>query len=248
MAYPRIIAHRGGGGLAPENSLAGLAAAASIGCRGVEFDTMLSADGVPVLMHDDTVDRTTGGSGAVSRLTFAELRQLDIGGEPVPSLAEALVRCAELGVWANIELKVAVDADIAALGQSVGRVLAEDWNGDGVISSYSTVALLAAKSQLSRDADYALLVDDLRPDWRERAVEAGACAVHMAAGWADAAAIAAVRAAGLELACYTVNEHTEGERLLAAGATAVFTDFPELWHSPGLMPEAMQILTLSPAV
>ena len=54
MVYPRIIAHRGGGGLAPENSLAGLTAAANTGCRGVEFDTMLSADGVPVLMHDCT--------------------------------------------------------------------------------------------------------------------------------------------------------------------------------------------------
>jgi glycerophosphoryl diester phosphodiesterase len=61
--HPRLIAHRGGGALAPENTLAGLRTAASLGYRGVEFDVMLSADGTPVLIHDETLERTTDGRG-----------------------------------------------------------------------------------------------------------------------------------------------------------------------------------------
>jgi glycerophosphoryl diester phosphodiesterase len=229
MHYPHIIAHRCGGLLAAENSLAGLAAAERIGCRGVEFDTMLSADGVPVLMHDDTVDRTTNGRGAVADLTVAQLRRLDLRGEPVPLLAEALSRCGELGLWANVEIKASTGCDEVELGRGVGRLLAEEWNGHGVISSFSVPALLAAKSQSSRHATFALLVEDLPPQWRALVREVGAIAVHMDAACATADKIATVREAGLAVACYTVNDRIEAERLFAWGATAIFTDHPEFW-------------------
>lgn len=228
VAYPRIIAHRCGGVLAAENSLAGLTAAARVGCRGVEFDTMLSGDGVPVLMHDDTVNRTTTGHGVVSRLTLAELRQIDLGGEPVPLLSEALTRCAGLGLWANVELKAAESCDETELGRVVGRLLDQSWNGHGVISSFSIAALLAAQSQAPRHA-YALLVESLPDDWQELARQTGAIAIHMDATRITTAAITAIRNAGLAVACYTVNERGAAERLLAEGATAVFTDRPDLW-------------------
>jgi glycerophosphoryl diester phosphodiesterase len=228
--YPRVIAHRCGGVLAAENSLAGLTAAARVGCRGVEFDTMLSGDGVPVLMHDDRVDRTTNGRGVVSRLTLAELRQLDLGGEPVPLLSEALDRCAALGLWANVELKLAAGADAAELGRVAGTFLDKSWNGHGVISSFSLPALLAAKSQSPRHA-YALLVESLPDDWQTLTRQAGVIAIHMDAAKATTAALATIRAAGLAVACYTVNDRAEAERLLAAGASAVFTDRPDLWQA-----------------
>ena len=239
MHYPQVIAHRCGGVLAAENSLAGLTAAARIGCRGVEFDTMLSADGVPVLMHDDTVDRTTSGHGAVAQLTVADLRRLNLRGEPVPLLAEALARCAELGLWANIEIKVATGCDEAELGRAVARTLAESWNGHGVVSSFSVPALLAAKSQPSRHemprmgyGSFALLVDDLPAEWQALVRETGAIAVHMDAAYATPDKIAAVREIGRAVACYTVNERSEAERLLGFGATAIFTDHPEFWAQP----------------
>jgi glycerophosphoryl diester phosphodiesterase len=192
---------------------------------------MLSADGVPVLMHDDTVDRTTSGHGAVARLTVADLRRLNLRGEPVPLLAEALARCAELGLWANIEIKVATGCDEAELGRAVARTLAESWNGHGVISSFSIPALLAAKSQPSRHAAFALLVDDLPVDWQAQVREINAIAVHMDATFATPDKIAAVREIGRAVACYTVNERSEAERLLSSGATAIFTDHPEFWAS-----------------
>ncbi len=228
MIYPRVIAHRCGGTLAAENSLAGLAAAARLGCRGVEFDVMLSADGVPVLMHDDTVDRTTGGAGAVRRLTLAQLRALRVGDEPVPLLSEALRRCAELGLWANIELKTVTGGDDAELGVTVGRQLAREWNGRGVVSSFSLAALRAAQSQASRHA-CALLFETLPGDWREFVAATGAIGVHLEAARFNPDDGAALRAAGLAVACYTVNDRERALALRAAGVAAVFSDRPDLF-------------------
>ena len=111
--YPRIVAHRGGGLLAPENTLAGIRLARNLGFDGVEFDVKLTADGVPVLMHDDTLERTTDGSGAVADTSYQQITELDAGGwfgnefsgEPVPSFAAASALCRQAGVWANIEIK-----------------------------------------------------------------------------------------------------------------------------------------------
>lgn len=228
MSYPRIIAHRCGGVLAAENSLAGLTAAARLGCRGVEFDTMLSADGIPVLMHDDLVDRTTNGRGAVAALTVAELRRLDLGGEPVPLLAEALAHCAQLGLWANVELKAPLGGE-AELGRVVGAFLTRHWNGHGVVSSFSTQALLAAR-QAAPKLGYALLLESVPADWPERARAVGAMAVHTDASRLSDDQRAAIQAAGLKLACYTVNRRQAAERLLACDV-AVFTDRPDLWQA-----------------
>ncbi|MCC7269211.1 MAG: glycerophosphodiester phosphodiesterase, partial [Rhodocyclaceae bacterium] len=91
--HPRLIAHRCGGALAPENTLAGLRKAFELGYRAVEFDVMLSGDGTPVLIHDETLERTTDGRGRVADTSDAELARLDAGswrgaqfaGEPLPS-------------------------------------------------------------------------------------------------------------------------------------------------------------------
>src|SRR3974390_1875679 len=106
--HPRIIGHRGGGTLAPENTLAGIRKAAESGIRGVEFDVMLTSDRVPVLMHDETLERTTSGRGSVSAPPYTELASLDAGAwfgpesrnEPVPSFERAGRLCVELGLWA----------------------------------------------------------------------------------------------------------------------------------------------------
>uniref|UniRef100_A0A8C1PKF8 GP-PDE domain-containing protein n=2 Tax=Cyprinus carpio TaxID=7962 RepID=A0A8C1PKF8_CYPCA len=97
------VAHRGGGHDAPENTIAAIRAASENGATGVELDLEFTADGVPILMHDDTVDRTTNGSGALSKLLFSELRKLDAAakhrfsdrfrGEKVPTLQEAVEEC-----------------------------------------------------------------------------------------------------------------------------------------------------------
>jgi glycerophosphoryl diester phosphodiesterase len=233
VPYPRIIAHRCGGALAPENTLAGLRRAARLGCRGVEFDVMLSRDGVPLLIHDETLERTTNGCGAVADHDYAQLGLLDAGqrhhpvfaGERLPMLAQALALCAELGLWANIEIKPSTGRE-AETGAVVATELAARWHGEGVVSSFSPLALAAARA-VAPQLGYALLVEAVPADWRTQLETLGCTALHCSAT-ADAAALAEVAAAGVPLACYTVDEPKLADRLYACGVVAVFTDRPDL--------------------
>lgn len=237
MSYPRIIAHRCGGALAPENTLAGLRLAARLGCRGVEFDAMLTADGVPVLMHDETLERSTSGCGRVADMDAAGLARLDAGGqhhpafavEPVPTLDEALRVCAALGLWANVEIKPSAGKEVET-GQAVARQAAAA-TGKLLLSSYSSLALCAAADEAVH-LPRALVVGAVPADWRERILKTGARALHASARALTGEAMQAVRDAGFPLACYTVNRRDEAERLFAMGASAVFTDRPDLWASP----------------
>lgn len=234
MIYPRIIAHRCGGALAPENTLAGLRLAARLGCHGVEFDAMLAADGIPVLIHDETLERTTSGRGPVAALNAAQLVRLDAGGrhhpafavEPLPTLDQALRLCAELGLWANVEIKPSRGQE-AATGRAVARHAAAAAAGL-LLSSFSSAALSAAAAEAA-SLPRALLVEAIPSDWSQRLAAAGAGALHCAARALTAAAREAVLAAGFPLACYTVNRRDAAERLFAMGVSAVFTDRPDLW-------------------
>ena len=241
MSYPRIIAHRCGGALAPENTLAGLRIAARLGCRGVEFDAMLAADGVPVVIHDETLERTTSGQGRVADLDSFQFAQLDAGSrhhpafavEPAPTLEQVLRLCAELGLWANVEIKPSAGQD-AETGRVVARHAAAA-TGQLVLSSFSPEALKAA-AEAAAHLPRAMLFEEIPTDWRRRMAESGAIAVHASARALAPEAAAAVRDAGFPLACYTVNRRDEAERLFAAGVSAVFTDRPDLWAPAEMQP------------
>lgn len=105
-----IYAHRGASAESAENTLPAFERAMELGAYGIELDVHLSADGVPVVIHDETVDRTTNGSGAVAGLTVADLRQLDAGGAPVPTLAEVLDLIGDR-LHVDIEVKAGAAAD-----------------------------------------------------------------------------------------------------------------------------------------
>ena len=236
MIYPRIIAHRCGGALAPENTLAGLRLAARLGCRGVEFDAMLAADGVPVVIHDGTLERTTSGRGRVADMSSTQLARLDAGArhhpafaaEPLPTLDQALQLCAALGLWANVEIKPAAGQE-AETGRAVARHAAAA-KGQLLLSSFSSAALCAAAGEAGQ-LPRAMLVGTIPPDWRDRMAESGALALHSSARALTAAALKAVSDAGFPLACYTVNHRDDAGRLFAMGVSAVFTDRPDLWLS-----------------
>ena len=110
---PLLIAHRGGAAEAPENTLGAFRRALDLGIRWFELDVQMTKDGALVVIHDETVDRTTNGTGPVSSFTFEEIRKLDAGsrfspdfaGEKIPTLREVLDRCAEQGAVVFIELK-----------------------------------------------------------------------------------------------------------------------------------------------
>lgn len=231
--HPRIIAHRGGGALAPENTLAGLRRARSLGFSAVEFDVMLAGDGVPVLMHDETLERTTDGRGAVAATPYAALAALDAGakfdpvyaGEPVPAFAAAAKLCVELGLWANVEIKPA-RGHARETGLAAARVAAAAWAAPGaapLLSSFDPEALDAAREAAPR-LERGLLVDGVPADWKRRLERHGCVSLncdHRRLGERD---LRAVRDAGYWVLCYTVNDADTARGLFARGVDAIFTD------------------------
>lgn len=112
LALPRVIGHRGAAAHAPENTLESIRCAAAFGVAMVEIDVQLSKDEVPVIIHDDTLERTTTGRGPVIDFTWRELQALDAGtpfgrpfaGERIPDLPAVLALCRELKLGLNVEI------------------------------------------------------------------------------------------------------------------------------------------------
>jgi glycerophosphoryl diester phosphodiesterase len=224
--YPRIVAHRGGGSLAPENTLGAIRFGASLGFKGVEFDVMLTADETPVLIHDETTERTTGAKGRVSLTPYSRLEKLDAGGgEKIPSFAEAGRLCRRLGLWANVEIKPAGGHE-RATGEAVGRMARELWRGAAlppVLSSFAVRALQAARSA-APELPLGFLVDEIPADWEETMKRLNCVALHCDHEKLTQEKAAAVRAAGYALLCWTVNDADTARRLLGWGVDCLVTD------------------------
>ncbi len=231
--YPRIIAHRGGGLLAPENTLAALRYARNLGFEAVEFDVKLTADGVPVLFHDDTLDRTTDGSGPVSDMLFDVVTQLDAGswfgnefaGEPVPAFAAACALCKETGLWANIEIKPCPGREYET-GQVVARMTKLLWSGaplPPLLSSFSTEALGAAHSE-APELPRALLCTDVPDDWQESLDRFECVSMHVAFDRLDSEAVKAIQGTRRGVLAYTVNDSLDAVDLIEMGVDALVTD------------------------
>ena len=231
--YPLWIAHRGAGKLAPENTLAAFRVGASHGFRVFECDVKLSADGVPFLLHDATLQRTSSGHGIAGALDWSELARLDAGGwhsrayagEPLPSLAAIAAFCLRNGHALNIEIKPTPGTE-AATGRAVALEAARLWSGAAVpplLSSFEPEALRAAQAavpQLPR----ALLLDSLRAGWFDEARALGCVGVVTNYAVMDAGVLAQVHGAGMRALVYTVNDPAEVLRLVGMGIDGIITD------------------------
>lgn len=240
--YPSVLAHRGAGLLAPENTLAAIRYGHAHGFRGVEFDVMLSKDGIPILMHDPDLGRTVAGTGCVAQYNAAQLLQMDAGswfaarfaGETVPSLAQVIDFCRTHHVWMNVEIKPVPGFEWAT-GAAVARLLSECFDRAGTVqdtslgsllpllSSFSIDALLAAKAE-APDVPRGLLVDRLPDDWREQLAMIGAISLHLNQQFLTAATACDVKQAGFDLFCYTVNTPARAAEILGWGVDAFCTD------------------------
>jgi glycerophosphoryl diester phosphodiesterase len=237
--YPKVLAHRGGGTLAPENTLAGLRRGMEAGFRAIEYDVMLARDGVPVVVHDPFLGRTLPGSGNLFDYDALELAAMDAGGwfarayegEPVPLFAEFAQFCKVHGVWMNIEIKPAPGFE-PETGSVVARMAAAMFAAEidagqiervPLLSSFSQEALEAAR----RDAPQvprAFLMSTLPLDWERRAREVEAVALHLNHRHLTRDLAQAVKDAGFGLFCYTVNDPARARELLAWGVDAFCTD------------------------
>lgn len=232
LSLPRWFAHRGGGSLAPENTLAGIRLAAHLGYRAVEFDVMLSADATPVLIHDETLARTTNGTGRVCDTPDRQLFALDAGdGERIPTLDEALRLCAELHLLANVEIKPAdgyerQTAEIVA--RRCARSVPEAGGFAVLLSSFSRLALEVARD-CAPSVPRGMLFEVVPADWRARLRTLGAVTLHCSVACLDPLRLAEARAASIPVLCYTVNRPDEAKKLLAAGVSGMFTDALDLF-------------------
>jgi len=244
---PRVFAHRGGSALAPENTLAAFEHGLRVGADGLELDVHLSADGVPVVVHDPTLDRTTNATGLVAARTAAELARLDAGwcfagprgdfpfrgqGLGIPALREVLLRHRDVPII--IEMKIDSEAmamrvagDIVAAGAE-GNVCAAGYGGT------SAAALRRALPQVAASATHAEVRLAVYRSWGGWPVKRPPFGGYQVPEYAGRIRIVSPRfirhahAASLEVQVWTVDAEDDMERLLGWGADALISNRPDL--------------------
>jgi glycerophosphoryl diester phosphodiesterase len=231
--YARVVAHRGGGKLAPENTLEAIGVGARLGHTMIEFDAKLSADDVVFLLHDDDVDRTSDGHGAARTFTYAQLQQLDAGawfsqefaGAHMPTLAQVHERCVALNLMANVEIKPCPGRE-AETGTLVAREAARLWADAAIpplLSSFSYAALEAARD-VAPDLPRGMLYEDVPNDWRAQTAALSCVSLHADHRKLNAQLVAAIRDSGLRILAYTVNDPARARLLAQWGVDAICTD------------------------
>jgi glycerophosphoryl diester phosphodiesterase len=231
--YPRWIAHRGAGTLAPENTLAALRLGAAHGYRMAECDVKLSADGMPFLLHDATLERTTNGHGTAGHHAWPHLAALDAGGwhstafvgERLPTLAAVAAWCQAEGVCLNIEIKPTPGLE-AETGHRVAQAAQALWAGATVpplLTSFEPASLTAARAAAPR-LPRGLLLDRLPHGGVALAQQLGCVAVVCHHPLWTAGLVGTCQAAGLRTLAYTVNDPTRAQQLLELGLDSLITD------------------------
>jgi len=230
--YPRIVAHRGGGKLAPENTLAAIDCGYHHGQKMIEFDAKLSADQQVFLLHDDTLNRTSSDHGIAGAMTWERLQHVDAGswyseqysGEKLPLLAEVAERCRRYELFANIEIKPTTGTD-SLTGTLVARYAAEYWRDmpKPLLSSFSREALRAAKQQ-NPELPRGYLMHEWQSDGLATAQQLDCVALHLNYRLLTPARIAEIKQAGLRILAYTVNDPVIARHWLDQGVDMLCTD------------------------
>jgi len=231
--YPTLFAHRGGGVLAPENTLAAIKVGHAHSFAAVEFDVKLSGDSVAILMHDSTVERTTNGRGRVADKTMAELEMLDAGawyseafrGEHIPRFSAVAKYLHGLGMMANVEIKPCEGRE-AETGHMVAELCVELWRDRLVkplVSSFSVQALKAARAA-APDLPMGLLVTVPGEEHLSLLESLSCVSLHCHHEHISADLIRLFHRHEYRVMTYTVNEPDRASELLALGVDGMFTD------------------------
>ena len=233
-----VQAHRGASALAPENTIAAFRMAAEQGAKWVELDVALSMDGKLIVIHDDSVERTSSGAGSLGALTAEQIAAFDAGswfdprfaGERIPTLAQTIAALGELGLSANVEIKQhkhhrsldqlveAVQADIA------GR----DPNVSIMISSFDPQAL-AAMHKLEPELEMAMLWGAPPADWSEQLAAIPATTIHMHYKSLSIGLLEETTKRGIKVRAWTCNDPLQLVSFWDAGLAGVITDNPKLF-------------------
>ena len=191
---------------------------------------MLAGDRTPVIIHDETLERTTNGRGRVPDMTYEELARFDAGkGNRIPKYEEAVALCRELGIFANVEIKPAQGHE-RSTGEAVARMTRELWRGaplGPLLSSFSVDALAAARS-VAPELPRGYLVDSVPRDWRDTMKRLACVSLHcnyksLTRGLADE-----IHAEGYAILLWTVNQPEVAREMLSFGANCLVTDALDL--------------------
>jgi len=247
--YPRIFAHRGGGSLAPENTLAAIRTGQELGFAGQEFDVKLSKDDVALLLHDETLERTTSGTGRAADFAWPDLAKLDAGawhspafrGERIASFEDAAKLLRSRQTLANIEIKPTPGCE-RETGRQVASRAQDLWGGAKIpplLSSFSFEALIAAKEAAPPVPRGWLTEKFIAADWAKLAV-LEAVSLHTDHRTLPREAIARLHDKGYRVLVYTINSAATAEKFLDAGVDGIYTDnlrefaerFPQAIRAP----------------
>ncbi|MGZ4030773.1 MAG: glycerophosphodiester phosphodiesterase [Tumebacillaceae bacterium] len=227
------FAHRGASGHAPENTMAAFRLAEQQGANGFELDVQVTSDGVPVVIHDELLDRTTNGHGLVLQHTLAEIRALDAGswygsafvGEKIPTLEEVMLTFGQR-MQLNIELKNSYHHMPELEEKTIALIRKYRMEKSVVVSSFHHGSM-QRMHQLAPDIRTALLYDCCLVDAIDYAKRLGASALHPFYATVREALIEEAHHAGIEVGVWTVNEPDAMERMIAEKVDTIITNYPD---------------------
>ncbi|MCP8884427.1 glycerophosphoryl diester phosphodiesterase [Devosia sp. XJ19-1] len=233
-----IQAHRGASALAPENTIAAFRTAAEQGAKWVELDVALSMDGKLIVIHDDSVDRTSSGSGSLGELTGEQIASFDAGswfdprfaGERIPTLAETLVALGELGLSANVEIKQHKHhKSLDQLVEAVQADISHRAPGTKIMISSFDPAALTAMHKLEPDLEMAMLWGRPPEDWAEQLAAIPATTIHMHFKALSIGMLEETTKRGIKVRAWTCNDPVQLVSFWGAGLGGVITDNPKLF-------------------
>jgi glycerophosphoryl diester phosphodiesterase len=233
-----VQAHRGASAIAPENTIAAFRAAAEAGAKWVELDVALSADDTLVVIHDDSVDRTSSGKGSLGALTAQQIGALDGGawfdpryeGERIPTLAETIKALGELGLSANVEIKQHPHhKSLDQLVRAVQAEIARRAPSTQIMISSFDAECLKAMHRLEPELEMAMLWVEVPADWEAVLASIPATTIHMHYKAVSIGLLEHMRERGIKVRVWTCNDPVELVSFWSAGLTGVITDNPALF-------------------
>lgn len=230
----KVFAHRGFKSKYPENTLLAFKKAIEIGCDGIEFDVQMTKDERLVIIHDETVDRTTDGQGLVKNLTYEEISRLNAshqskerhGFNKIPLLTEYFEMVKDTGIISNIELKNSV-FEYEGIEQKVyDLIMTYGLKDKVVISSFNHLSVLKMK-QIDPVIKCGLLTADWLVDPGKYVKTAGIECFHPAVYGMSKIKVQEIQSYGVEVNVWMGSEYTDLEGLVNMGVDTIITDFPD---------------------
>lgn len=239
LKLPKVIGHRGACAYAPENTIESILTAADIGAEWVELDVMLTQDGVPIIFHDDTLDRTTNGSGNVAEAPYATIRELEAGswyadsfaGIKIPTLEEALEILIDKNLGLNLEIKPTPGRE-RETAEAALDILSKYWDDHErlLISSFQLSCLETAQD-MAPDWYRGVLFDDdedMPENWRDLVEYVDGATVNIGKKIATRELIEDIADFEKPVLVYTVNDPQLARQLQGWGVDSVFSDCPDV--------------------